>query len=268
MIGNVPTDSAQYYSVSDANLLAHPVVRRVAEHLSEQCARVLDIGCGTGAFGTLLDEGSEYVGVDLNVEGSELQFRCSHRLISTDACVRLPFESSDFDAIVSFWCLEHLPNPVSTLEECARVLRPGGLLVLVFPNYDNPFRRCPSWWVSHYDEDSLQAAIRRMKPSDLWCQATRRATYIARQFSKQLRQDVSRHRLIFEINSDPACDRLNWSRDRDAIHIASSRSIVRFLESREFQSTTIPGCEEWFVRRHWLFNQRPEQCLAYRSPVE
>ena len=44
------------------------------------------------------------------------------------------FPSESFDAVVSSHVIEHLPNPVGFLEECHRILRPGGTIVAYTPN--------------------------------------------------------------------------------------------------------------------------------------
>ncbi len=42
----------------------------------------------------------------------------------------LPFATSTFDTVVSFQVLEHVPDPQQMVDECMRVLRPGGRLLL------------------------------------------------------------------------------------------------------------------------------------------
>jgi len=44
---------------------------------------------------------------------------------------RLPYADATFDAAVSGWVLEHLPDPRPGLRELTRVLRPGGKLLLL-----------------------------------------------------------------------------------------------------------------------------------------
>src|SRR5207244_1217521 len=44
---------------------------------------------------------------------------------------RLPYADRTFDAIVCGWVLEHLPDPQAGLSELARVLQPGGKLLLL-----------------------------------------------------------------------------------------------------------------------------------------
>jgi len=46
---------------------------------------------------------------------------------------RLTHSNATFDAIVSCDCLEHIPNYSVALDECRRVLRPGGILLLSAP---------------------------------------------------------------------------------------------------------------------------------------
>lgn len=54
--------------------------------------------------------------------------------VQGDACAPLPFADASFDALVSKEGVEHFENQAAFLRECARVLRPGGLLVITTPN--------------------------------------------------------------------------------------------------------------------------------------
>ena len=57
---------------------------------------------------------------------------------------RLPFPSDSFDIVCSFLVMEHVRDPRSILTEAARVLKPGGYLHFVAPNYG-------SVWEGHYN---------------------------------------------------------------------------------------------------------------------
>ncbi len=52
----------------------------------------------------------------------------------------LPFGPGAFDAVVAASVLEYVDEPAAVLAECARVLRPGGVLVCTVPDLRHPVR--------------------------------------------------------------------------------------------------------------------------------
>ena len=102
----------------------------------------------------------------------------------------------------------------------------------------------------------------RMQLSELITQVRRRLTYVARQFLKQVRQDLSSSFAPFEINLDPACLHLPWSRDRDAIHIVSSRSVLRYTAALGMKFDSRSGVSRWYL------NRAPEILLKLTKTVE
>ncbi|MEP7022790.1 MAG: class I SAM-dependent methyltransferase [Actinomycetota bacterium] len=52
----------------------------------------------------------------------------------------LPFAAGSFDAVVAFSVLEYVADPGMVLAECARVLRPGGVLLCTVPDLTSPVR--------------------------------------------------------------------------------------------------------------------------------
>ena len=51
----------------------------------------------------------------------------------------LKIESGSYDCVIASHCLEHIANPIKALLEWKRVLRPGGLLLLILPHRDHTF---------------------------------------------------------------------------------------------------------------------------------
>lgn len=101
--------------------------------------RVLDLGSGQGA--TLLHLGSPgaSVGVDLSVE------RCQYAAqevrgpaFLAGAGAALPFRDNSFDHVIVRDVIHHIDAPASVVQECARVLQPGGRLDLLEPGHANP----------------------------------------------------------------------------------------------------------------------------------
>ena len=61
---------------------------------------------------------------------------------------------ASYDYLISSHCIEHLANPLLGLSEWIRVVKPGGMLVLVFPHKDGTFdHRRPVTTMAHLQED-------------------------------------------------------------------------------------------------------------------
>lgn len=103
--------------------------------------RVLDLGCGAGHELLALErEGMRAVGVDLSAAMVEASRR---RLLSEGVPVRLvradvaglPFRDRTFDACRIERVLQHVADPAAVLGEVRRVLRPGGSVAVLEPDW-------------------------------------------------------------------------------------------------------------------------------------
>lgn len=92
--------------------------------------RVLDVAGGTGrATRALADDGLESVVVDAS-RGMLARARADgHPVVRADAGA-LPFSDDCVDAVVVLDALHHLPDPERGLREAARVVAPGGVVVV------------------------------------------------------------------------------------------------------------------------------------------
>ena len=109
----------------------------VADILSQIRGTVLDLGCGDGAFTRpLLARGHGVVSADLSLGRLTAIKGLGAALLEADA-VSMPFRDNCYDTVLFTEVLEHLPDRAAqrrALAEFARVLRPGGRLVLTTPN--------------------------------------------------------------------------------------------------------------------------------------
>lgn len=112
--------------------------------------KVLELGCGTGLYSYLaIHFGASWVvGLDLSAEGLRFAKRFSESwghnvtLIRGDAD-NLPFRDESFNGVMSFWLLEHLPNPQATLRESFRTLSCG--VFLLFSTMNKRFKYTADW---------------------------------------------------------------------------------------------------------------------------
>lgn len=98
--------------------------------------RCLDVGCGSGGFGPLLQERFETVmGVDLSFALTRAAAGRGVRAVNADLDEgELPYADGSFDAVVCCDVLEHVFDPVVFVRRVARVIRPGGQFVVSVPN--------------------------------------------------------------------------------------------------------------------------------------
>lgn len=98
-------------------------------------ALLLDAGSGTGWFSQRTAAlGFEVVALDLGPRLlRQVRAKCDVHCVA-GSVLELPFETGRFDAVLSSEVIEHTPDPLAAVHEIARVLRPGGLLVLTCPN--------------------------------------------------------------------------------------------------------------------------------------
>ena len=99
---------------------------------------VLDAACGSGYGSALLAENAKGVfGVDISLEAVDYarrQYESAQVHFAQCDCLALPFLSGQFDLVVAFEIIEHVPDAERFLKELSRVLNPSGLLLLSTPN--------------------------------------------------------------------------------------------------------------------------------------
>lgn len=97
---------------------------------------ILDLGCGVGDYMKAFREYTEHiVGLDLSVSAATKKYP-GVDFRAHDLNASLPFADASFDMLVSINLIEHLQDEKTFLDECARVLKPGGTIALTTANLD------------------------------------------------------------------------------------------------------------------------------------
>jgi 2-polyprenyl-3-methyl-5-hydroxy-6-metoxy-1,4-benzoquinol methylase len=108
----------------------------IAEYLGANRPRggtLLDVGCGSGALRAFVRPlVTHYVGADL-IRYDSFPADCEFYLANFDSGP-LPLSESFADVVVAAEIVEHLENPRALMRELARVVKPGGWILITTPN--------------------------------------------------------------------------------------------------------------------------------------
>jgi ubiquinone/menaquinone biosynthesis C-methylase UbiE len=116
----------------------------IRELLPPRGKRLLDVGCGDGALTRFLArEGATATGIDIS-EPTLARARAAEQMPGADFAVgvgeKLPYPDRSVDAVIYMNALHHVPVQAiaAAVEEAARVLKPGGRLLVVEPPAEGP----------------------------------------------------------------------------------------------------------------------------------
>ena len=102
--------------------------------------KMLEPGCGRGEFLKNFKElGLDVHGVDISTEAQEYAENFPVEVCDIES-EKLPFEDDTFDVIYSKSFIEHLYYPERYLEEAFRVLKPGGILITLVPDWESNYK--------------------------------------------------------------------------------------------------------------------------------
>jgi SAM-dependent methyltransferase len=117
------------------------------------CKRILDAGCGNGRYSRHILRCADFDAMIAAFDLSQSMLKRARRHLKSRRVhhvaadlTRLPYPDGFFDAAVCGWVLEHLPDPAPGLRELARVLKPGGKLLLMATEDTLTGSLCSGMW--------------------------------------------------------------------------------------------------------------------------
>lgn len=117
--------------------------------------RLLDVGCGSKPYHELFSFASDYVGLEYDSPVNRAAKRADYFYDGNT----FPFDAMSYDGVICSQVLEHVFNPDLFLREIARVLKPGGELLLTVPfiwdEHEQP------WDYARYSSFGLRSLLER-----------------------------------------------------------------------------------------------------------
>lgn len=118
-------------------------VREIVREMTDEALAFADLGCGAGMMlSEVLMMKPNWTGHGLDISPAAIDYAArlaAHKSVaerasfSTGDLAGLPFETESLDLLIASEVVEHMPDPAGVMRELARVLRPGGSLILTMP---------------------------------------------------------------------------------------------------------------------------------------
>lgn len=135
--------------------------------------RLLDVGCGNGAFLKLAREGGWHVGgTELSVWAAAYGVRELGLDVRHGDILSVDLGAERFDAVTMWHVLEHTHSPRANMERIAALLKPGGVFIGALPNADNRLLRAayPLAWgklLRYYQPGTREVHLFHFTPETL-----------------------------------------------------------------------------------------------------
>jgi SAM-dependent methyltransferase len=134
---------------------------------------LLEMGCGLGHLLGLLQDDFQAVGIDLidySVEQTR-QNAPNADAYQMDVAEIDSFEAGTFSAVVALHLVEHLPDPVATIRDVNRLLKPGGLWFFATPHPEYSLRRFKDRETDAIGKDKTHINVQPPAVWREWCEA-------------------------------------------------------------------------------------------------
>lgn len=113
------------------DLQVHSVLTCLTPWIKARQGRVLEVGCGAQPYRHLLPANCDYQGLDWAMAGEVFDYHATDVQLFSGG--PFPFPDASFDSVFHTEVLKHVPDPLEFLQQCRRVLKPGGALFFSVP---------------------------------------------------------------------------------------------------------------------------------------
>ncbi len=200
-------------------------------------SQVLEVGCGDGSAGREISDRLKtinYTGVDLSSE--MWQNRQDLHLIPASAD-KLPFNNNSFDVVLSMFVIEHLVFPSRFLDEAWKVLKPGGMLITIAPDFDI------NAMASERIGFSYGTGRTKLAEGKIWdAIMTTYDTRIRLHFQRMKRRNTLKKGVFeFPILTEPRCLHFEgFVVDCDAVYPVTKQEIINYIQTKDdFESSEV-----------------------------
>lgn len=149
--------------------------------------RLLDLGCGGRPYAALV---ASCARICVSLEQDRQRYRDAPPQVWGSG-LDLPFRAASFDAVLAAQVLEHVPEPARLCAESARVLGPGGHLVLTAPHmwgvHEEPhdYFRFTGYGLAHLARQAGLEVVEVRAMAGYWVTAGARFCYYLQRLERQ-----------------------------------------------------------------------------------
>ena len=201
-------------------------------------SKILDLGAGNGLSSKMLNEyGYDVIGTDISYFFLSDSAKFQNENLNYCVCdvLDLPFINESFDVVCSNELIEHVTDAQKSLLEMIRVLKKGGILVIMGPNLCSPF-----WSLI----DIVNMA-KGKKGRYVWAETLGQAIRWGwDNFVLSMKKRLSKK--VDFIQRKPDLDKAIFGGDSDSAYYASPIDIEKFLKSNDFKIISL--CEALSTR--------------------
>ena len=177
---NAKQKSRDYFNSHRKSRLArggywrHDYRRQLEEIARIRPDRLIDIGCGPGAFLSLVEKTCPFIQLNALDLSEEMIRETRERLSGTAVATvgdseKMPLGSEQYQVVTCNMSIHHYPHPQDAVNEMFRILKPGGVLLLNDMDCVAPVRAAANWLfprlpggdVKMYNRKEIEGMVRR-----------------------------------------------------------------------------------------------------------